>query len=375
MSFLKKLLMPGLAALLLLVSSYVINLAYQRTAQASLYLSDQILESIGEMVIDQTSLMFFTAEAQLELNLSLAESGLHNGQDLLQSQEAWLKLLWKQLHLNENLDSIYLADTKGGFLIARRTPRLSTSVLVRNGEQAKENVVYREASFQPVAHIEKDTDYDPRVRPWYQRALESKHSKPVWSDIYRFATADKTGLSVSVPFRDDNGQLLGVLAADITMDGLADFMTHQAFGEFDLASIINARQELVAYPMRLNLSDQPVTGERLLPTLTHVENEHAWVKTAWEVHHNKQAGNHIDSHKTLNFMYEGEKYISVLLTMPDKFPLDWKLLMAAPEDELLGNVNRSIRENLLITLLVIIFTGLILYLMTTRLGGRSVEKD
>ena len=377
MFFSRKLVVPMLAALLLLVSGYVISLAYQRTAEASLYLSDQILEGIGEAVISQTDRLFSTAEAQLELNLLLVESGSKGQQGLLQTQEAWLHLLWKQLQLNENLDSIYLADTKGGFLMARRTPRPATIVSVREGGKTKEAVVYRETNFQPIAHVAKKSDYDPRTRPWYQRAVESKGSEPVWSDVYRFATAAKTGISASIPFRNEAGQLMGVLAADITMDGLVDFMTKQAFGDFDLASIINAKDELVAYPMRLNLVDHPTSQDSLLPTLTHVSEEHAWVKTAWEAHHTNQKEHdlHAESRATLNFTHEGEEYISVLFSMPDRFPLDWKLLMVAPEEELLGHVNRSISENLLITLMVIIFAGLMLYMMVARFGGRRQPEE
>ncbi|MEO0454142.1 MAG: adenylate/guanylate cyclase domain-containing protein [Verrucomicrobiota bacterium] len=70
-----------------------------------------------------------------------------------------------------------------------------------------------------------DNQYDPRTRPWYQLAVES--SDAMWTRPYSFNASGSnniTGVTASWAFRNDEGEILGVFAADILMSELEIFL-------------------------------------------------------------------------------------------------------------------------------------------------------
>ncbi len=83
--------------------------------------------------------------------------------------------------------------------------------------------------------IQSDTvmtinNYDPRERPWYLSALQA--NAPVWFNIYTSVYEYNSTISASIPILDDFKQINGVLALDINIDTLNDYM-------FDLRSNYN----------------------------------------------------------------------------------------------------------------------------------------
>lgn len=63
--------------------------------------------------------------------------------------------------------------------------------------------------------------YDPRVRPWYKRAV--REEKQIWTDVYKFASTGEPGLTVAKPIYI-NGNRLGVLGLDINLKDLSHFL-------------------------------------------------------------------------------------------------------------------------------------------------------
>lgn len=64
--------------------------------------------------------------------------------------------------------------------------------------------------------------YDPRDRPWYVSAVQA--SAPVWSSIYTSVYEYSSTISASIPIMDDSKHINGVLALDISIDTLNEFM-------------------------------------------------------------------------------------------------------------------------------------------------------
>jgi len=59
-----------------------------------------------------------------------------------------------------------------------------------------------------------NTNYDPRVRPWYVSAKAT--GGPVWSPIYLFFTGD-LGITYAVPVYDSTKALVGVIGVDYNL--------------------------------------------------------------------------------------------------------------------------------------------------------------
>ena len=79
-------------------------------------------------------------------------------------------------------------------------------------------------------HDDCDGDYDPRQRPWYRLAEEAADRQAVWSEPYvGHGAAGKAGrgeliVTCARAVTGDDGRVLGVAAADITLARLREMM-------------------------------------------------------------------------------------------------------------------------------------------------------
>jgi signal transduction histidine kinase len=70
----------------------------------------------------------------------------------------------------------------------------------------------------------RPTAYDPRERPWYILAKEHPGQVSV-TDPYRAVTTDDVNIGIVTPVLDQNGTMIGVVGADITLVNLTSYIT------------------------------------------------------------------------------------------------------------------------------------------------------
>ncbi len=70
----------------------------------------------------------------------------------------------------------------------------------------------------------KPTQYDPRDRPWYILAKEHPGQVSV-TDPYKAVTTDDVNIGIVTPVLDQNGTMIGVVGADITLVNLTSYIT------------------------------------------------------------------------------------------------------------------------------------------------------
>ncbi len=231
--------------LLVTVSAIVYN-AYWRTSDAILDLSRQIIEEASEKIIDRTDFIFRTAAKYLHINKFLVTQ-----RDIIQNQGELLALFWQQLRLTPEIGSIYAADVRGNFVQARKLPRFATRMIDRRGETSVEHIVYRDQNYRPIAHIKGDAFYDPRKRPSHR--VTGTESRVYLTDIYRFASTDKPGVTGTIPIVDDKAEIETIVGVDITLESLSEFLAEQRIVGAGFAMIVDEQGRLIAYPYQLKL--------------------------------------------------------------------------------------------------------------------------
>ena len=364
------------SVLLLVAVSAAIVSTYQRTANSALELSRQLMLGIGDVIIQRTDDIVTVAKTQLETNVILATSTVATPNSVIKHQDDWLNLFWQQMQMHEYINSIYLADVNGNMVQARKLPRLSTRIIRYQPEQSLISTTYRKLDYEPLAHKEEYSGYDPRVRPWFPQHHASTGKESRMTDLYRFESTKKPGITVSRDYLDADNRLQGVFAADISLQGLSDLLSKQTFGRKDIAIIINGWNELVAYPTRLKLTRNAQDTIRQTGALADIEmlsEDQTWVAKAWQLYQQTQPVNRTYSDATENdfiyFSHDASDYAAVVLPFGESFDTDWKLLLVAPEEDLLGDVKRSLQENMTLTASILLFFLFILYLLFGRKWG------
>lgn len=83
-------------------------------------------------------------------------------------------------------------------------------------------------SRQPTLISRSEVSFDARSRPWYQSAIAN--DGVAWYAPYRYMINDAQGayaaigMGISAPVRSRDGQLIGVVTADVALSQLNDFL-------------------------------------------------------------------------------------------------------------------------------------------------------
>jgi len=349
---------------------------YTRTTQAMLTFSGSITHEIADKIIQRTTTLFHEAEIHLQVNSKVSVRESH---DIIAAQDQWLAIFWQQLQLSPYVTSLYIADAKGSFVQARRDPRLATRVIDRrphrNSSQntrqplANDAWVYRDQHYQPLAHIDKISDFDPRQRPWFKQSWQKK--QPHWSSVYHFHATKEAGITVSMPYLNAQGEVLAILGVDITLNVLSHFLSQQYFGKEDIAALISRQGELIAYPLRLEFQTEPKAKSKspsalAFPKLDQYVTQQ-WFVQAWQTYQQRKNSPHAlaaeNEMNNLVFAHEGRNYVAAIVDLPMNIGQDWQLLIAAPEADLLGTLKRSLQETFVISLIILIFFMIIMSLV------------
>ncbi|MDA0116610.1 methyl-accepting chemotaxis protein [Vibrio sp. T11.5] len=119
------------------------------------------------------------------------------------------------------------------------------------------------------SHPERNrADYDPRVRPWYKDANAA--GRQIITTAYKDAITNALLVTIAEPVRR-NGQLVGVVGADVLIDQLIDDVINLDAGENAYAMLIDTQNgTFLAHPNK-DLSLDPVTTLSKKLTMSAIE--------------------------------------------------------------------------------------------------------
>lgn len=88
--------------------------------------------------------------------------------------------------------------------------------------------------------------YDPRNRPWYLAAL--KTNEIATSSLHVFSSIGRPGLTLSRQLATDDGQVIAVFGADLSIDTLSKVLADHRIGENGQVFILDEEGRLLGYP-------------------------------------------------------------------------------------------------------------------------------
>jgi len=88
-------------------------------------------------------------------------------------------------------------------------------------------------------------DYDPRVRPWYQLAKDSK--EPVWTNPYAASSTGIMTVTGAIPIYNKD-EFVGVLGLDIDISSLSEELSNQKIGTDGYAVLVGTDGNIIVHP-------------------------------------------------------------------------------------------------------------------------------
>ncbi len=274
-----------------------------------------------------------------------------------------LNYLNTMLSHSDKIISVYVGMDDGSFRQARRIdpnvkiqdnlPPEAANLAYRVIEPPKDGrsidrYTFIDAQRRELGRSGQQTSYDPRVRPWYTTTVMADGLVVTEPDV--FAALGLIGFTVAAPFHQ-GAKIAGVAAADITLDGLSEYLSEHKISPGSLTYIIDSQGRVIANSERAKTYSSE-SGRVQLQHITAVDNE-----LPAQAFSARPRG----SDRQYSFQAGGEEYIGKIVSFPPQFGQRWQLFVITPLKDFTQEFDRHNRQLLLLGLAVILIQILIIY--------------
>lgn len=342
--------LASFTTLIVLSTLLLLTNFYFQSSEAARALSEKIGAEMSDKVI-----------GQIQAYLSPAINGTMLTAKRIQREEIgkideeglW-RSMWDMLMNAPQLESLYVATADGRFWQSRRKPEWTTRFLRVGSGETLERWFLRDEDYRLKSVEDKKTTYDPRQRPWYLSTTAAM--KVNWSDIYIFKTVKRPGLTATFPVLRD-GKLTAVVAADISLASISEFLARQSVSEHGFILIVDERNEVVAFGDQEKTVQATADGKGLRTSRVS-DLGLGWLEQALDAR--QKSGNHRSVIKA-----GADNFIVSTTMLPEGYGNGWKVVVALPESDVLQRVNRTMKQSLAISL-VILAAAIIFVLLLAR---------
>jgi adenylate cyclase len=315
-----------------------------------LTLSNDLLGAIERRIAKELESFVIPVEEAVRFTAAVLENTSFdiNNRTLLEP------LAFKVLDNLSQISIFNVADTRGNFFMVKKMPDGSyhTKIIDRTQKTTQVTWIRRDPTGQELeAEKSIDDSYDPRNRPWYVGALESR--QVYWTDFYIFFTDQKYGITISIPIIGPDDQLLGVLGLDIELQKISKFLETLKIGQSGRAVVVDEDGKLVAHPeigkmvKRVGEVYKPVRIDELKdPVLMRAYSRFQ-----------------VEGHGYRNLIIDDRRYLTSAFFFPTKIGHELTVFIIVPEDDFVGFVNRNNRTVLLMSLSIFLLTAVMAGLM------------
>ena len=350
-SSLAKVLVLPFVVLILLVSLLVGILSYLAGRHAVVSVAEQLLDQTADRVA-------LTVERHIDGAASVLESAFPRGMPAATDLNADLDNLrsrfWIATSLHPDLNNyVFYGNRSGDFVGLFRYGLDDAELRVKRATDGFRSA-YRFSSIGGQLSMPKNdaTDFDPRARPWYVAAQHS--DRDVWSDIYinywdkdLVATRARRVLS-------KNGQFEGVVATDVSLKALNDFVRGLHVSRHGEAFIMESNGELIASSNGENIySEQQGKVGRL-----RAENSRSLIiRNAYSTlqKHLAEIENIGGADTTFTFAGEdGELTYAAYSWVRGGAGLSWVTVVAVPRSDFLDTLDQNARWTVVIAVLAVV---------------------
>src|SRR5919202_2507251 len=271
---------------------------------------------------------------------------------------------WQQVQTYESIGNVGFANAQGqstrvGWIdrqSASESPQIAKQLTPGGGNL---NYYDIDGDVNRTKLVKTIPNYDPRDRPYYTAAV--KKGQPTWSKVYINTAYNMLQIQASQPFYDRKGRLLGVLASELGLKQIGQFLQTLKIGHSGQVFIIEPTGELVA----TSVSNQPLlVGSSKDSKRIRGVDSHNLLMHSSAAYLRDRFGNleKIQRDYQLEFMLEGQRQFLQVSPFTDQYGLDWLIVVVVPESDLMQQIAANTRTTILLciaTLIVAIVIGIL----------------
>ncbi len=238
---------------------------------------------------------------------------------------------------------VYFGGADGRFVGVNRVSKDFVELYLRE-PQAKKRHVYSVLAPGNRDKLLRTDDYDARIRPWY--AVAAKKAEPVWSPVYNDFTSKEPTITLAKSVYRADRTLAGVIATDVTLKALTDFLRTLLVGQNGVAFVMDSEGFMIAtsgkeLPFKMvNGSPQRMHAEEMKTSL--IRDTYAQLRD-W-----RKQGLDLRVSLAREFSTSDGTVEIAASQLGTKYGVDWFTVVAIPRADFMGGVTRSFYQGIFI---------------------------
>ncbi|WP_372803352.1 cache domain-containing protein [Paracoccus seriniphilus] len=341
----------GLAGLQLLAVLAVVFSSYVTSERVLLEHARSLLSDVGTNTAEHSKGFLDPARGAAELAARLAQHKVVASDDPHQLE----LFLFQQLQITPQFSGLYFGGEDGSFVYVMRSdgpgPYRSKLITFPDGQRRVE-FVWRNEDFSRVRDELDPTDtFDPRSRPWYERAKKSLTT--IWTDPYIFFSSQQPGITLAAPVLEGSSNIKGVVGVDIEISNISEFLARLKIGKTGKALIINRNGDVIAHPEQSLIKIRDNQGTLRFVSIDEFGDP---IARAAFSDPDKSVGFPVKEELFSEFTIGHRDYIAdVLPVISEQLP--WTIAVYAEQGDFIGEIKRNRAKNVWIAVMVATITG------------------
>ncbi len=246
---------------------------------------------------------------------------------------------------------VYFGGADGRFIGINRVNKDFVELYLReSGMGTGRRQVYSVMAPGDRSRVLRTDDYDPRSRPWY--AAASGKPGPVWSPVYNDFTSREPTITLARAVHGPDGALAGVIATDVTLKVLTDFLRSSRGSGSGVAFVMDGEGFVIAtsgdeLPFRMvNGMPARMRGDEMETPLIR----EAYVKVAeW-----KKGKDASSAPLKAGFSADAGALDIAASRTGGQYGLDWVTVVVVPRSDFMGGVTSSFIQGMGIAVLCVV---------------------
>lgn len=267
------------------------------------------------------------------------------------------RYFWSQTPVSKAWDYSYYGNEQGEVVgVQHGTQTGKTLLTIKDETTGPQRETYELDDRGEMLGLISQSNYDPRLRPWYEAAKE--RGEPTWSPVYLDVfNSVLTVTAVTPVYSNNTNQLRGVLAVDISLSQLSDLLRSFDISPAGKAFIIERSGEMVA----TSAEEQPfATTDNEQARLLAINSTDPLIQaTAREVSEQFDNLNQIDSEKNLKFAIDGDRQLVTVNPIQDARGLNWLIVVTVPEADFMEYIYQNTRSTIVLCLIALLVAAIL----------------
>ena len=277
------------------------------------------------------------------------------------------RYLWQIMQLFNNVTWVSLGSEQGEYYgIYRNENNQSLEIVISNSATNYQNNYYaldRLGNRTGAKRLTVKSKYDPRLRPWYTEAV--KAGQEIWTPIYQGFDPDKIFVSASQPIYARAGNLLGVIAVDVSLGNINQFLGQLKIGKTGKTFIIESSGLLVGTSSSESLF-RFARQQQKYQRLNVINSSDPLIQaTAKYLKQHFGSYNNINKSTRFDFRHNGKRHFVESLRYQDSSGLDWLIVVVVPESDFTREIEANGRTSIALCLIALVIATIFGYLTSS----------